>query len=223
MSSTTLATGLSTLALCALGACVVHTGPPPAKSEPTAATPAPTAAPAATATAATPAPAELDADSDDPAPVADPLPKQEPVEDLPATMGTPERLIAGAAEGRPEGLKPGAPAGFWIWQNQAGRWKVRTTTAKALHEFKGRVTGENAPIGPMRPSRAEFKDQVQRSPDGGLVFRFHTKGHVDGFDFMVPGCARFDLKLDTGPTPLRVFVGKAGISPRTNHFVLCPK
>jgi hypothetical protein len=217
--------------------CVVHNNPPGAAPPAAAATPAaaPAAAPAATpaaTTAPTAAPAaapedpnaEIQADSDDPPAVADPLPKQETVEPPPATPGMPEETAAGIADGKPAGLEPGAPAGFWIWKNPAGVWKVRTTTAKKLHEFKGRVKGVQKPIGKVRPSRTEFGDRIKRGTGGEIMFRFHTKGHVDGFDFRAPKdtCIRFDLQLDTGATAKKVHIGKDKVSPKSNHFTICP-
>ena len=218
--------------------CVVHNNPAPAQPAPAAtpaapaATPAAPATPAATTTAAptTPAPAaddpnaEIPADSEDPAPVAAPLPKQQPVEDPPATQGMPEETAAGVAEGKPKGAEPGAPAAFWIWRNAAGVWKLRTTTAKKLHEFRGRVKGVQKPIGKVHPSRTEFGDRIKRGTGGEVVFRFHTMGHIDGFDFRAPKdtCIRFDLQLDSGATAKKVHIGKDSVSPKTNHFTLCP-
>lgn len=215
--------------------CVVHNNPGPAPgatppATPTAApTAAPTTAPTTAPTAApTPAPddpnADIADDAEDVPAVAAPLPKQQPVEDPPATQGMPEETTAGAVEGRPKGLEAGAPAAFWIWRNAAGVWKVRTTTAKKLHEFRGRVKGVQKPIGKVRASRAEFGDRIKRGTGGEVVFRFHTMGHVDGFDFRAPkdSCVRFDLQLDSGATAKKVHIGKDAVSPKTNHFVLCP-
>lgn len=204
--------------------CVVHQGPPPS------AQPAPTAAPAPTPTGTiepAPAPvtndptAEIPADPEDPASVTDALPPQPPMEAPPTTPGAAEELAAGVADGKPAGIEPGSPAAFWIWRNPAGVWKVRTTTAKLPHLFRGRVKGVRSPIGTVRPSRTEFADRVAKAGQE-VHFNFATKGHVDGFDFRVQGCVRFDLQIDGGPAPKKIFVGQGVASPKTNHFILCP-
>ncbi|HMR79322.1 MAG TPA: hypothetical protein PKD61_29650, partial [Polyangiaceae bacterium] len=103
-----------------------------------------------------------------------------------------------------------------------GIWKLRTTTAKNLHQFRGRVKGLRNAIEKVRPSRPEFTDRMAKGTGGEVYFRFHTKGHVDGFDFKVPGCVRFDLQLDQAAQAKKVFIGKGAMSPKSNHFVLCP-
>ncbi len=214
----------------ATASCVVHTQPsqpaPPATAAP-APPPAVTPAPAATAPApaADDANADIPADSEDPAAVADALPPQPAWEEPPNSPGGPETTTAGVADGKPKGVEPGAPAAFWIWRNAAGIWKVRTTTAKKLHEFRGRVKGVKAPIGKVKPTRTEFGDHIHRGTGGEVAFKFATKGHIDGFDFRAPPstCIRFDLQLDTGATAKKVFIGKDSVSPKTNHFVLCNK
>jgi hypothetical protein len=223
-------------------ACVVQQAPPanqaapgaPATTTAPAAAPAPapataTAAPTAT-TPAAPAPvaddpnSDIPSDSEDPAPVTTPLPPQQPLEPPPATPGLAEQMAAGVGEGKPSGMEPGAPAAFWIWRNAAGIWKLRTTTAKKLHEFKGRVKGVQKAIGKVKPSRTELGDRITRGTGGEILFRFTTMGHIDGFDFRAPkdACIRFDLQLDSGATAKRVFVGKGAVSPKTNHFIVCP-
>ena len=103
-------------------------------------------------------------------------------------------------------------------------WKLRTTTGKALREFRGRVKGVQKPIGTVRPSRTEFADRIKRGTGGEVIFRFHTLGHIEGFDFRAPAdaCVRFDLQLDSGATAKKVHIGKASVAPKTNHFTLCP-
>lgn len=228
---------LSILAVISASAfgCVVHSGPPPAQQAP-AATPtttpapatttAPTAAPTATPTtpAADDPNAEIPADTEDPAAVAAPLPQQQPVEAPPVTPGLAEETTAGIVEGKPAGVEPGAPAAFWIWRNAAGVWKLRTTTAKKLHHFRGRVKGVQKAIGVVKPSRTEFGDRIKRGTGGEVIFGFSTMGHIDGFDFRAPKdtCVRFDLQLDSGATAKKVFVGKNSAAPKTSHFILCP-
>ena len=218
------------LGFAATASCTVYTQPKEPAPATAAPAPAPTPAPATTAPAPVTPPADdvnadIPADSEDPAAVADALPTQATWAEPPNTPGTAEATTAGVADGKPKGVEPGAPAGFYIWRNAAGIWKVRTTTAKKLHEFKGRVKGVQAPIGKVKSSRTELGDRIKRGTGGEVVFNFSTKGHIDGFDFRAPAstCVRFDLVLDTGATAKKVFIGKDSVSPKTNHFILCNK
>jgi hypothetical protein len=162
-------------------------------------------------------------EADDPAPVATPLPAQEPLDEPPETT-TPAERLGSIAKGKPAGMDPGAPAAFWIWRADSGVWKVRTTTAKQPHTFRGRVQGVTAPIGAIRASRNELHDRVARAPNGSVFFKFTTNGNVDGFDFRVRdnACVRFDLKLDGGAVPKRIHIGSQQVEPKSNHFELCP-
>jgi hypothetical protein len=154
---------------------------------------------------------------------APPLPAQPAREAPPHSAGRPEHLPPGAAAGRPPGFKPGAPAAFWIWHGPREDWRVRTTTAGAPHVFRGHVHGVTGAIARVHPSRTEFHDRLWQTKEG-WAFVFKTAGHADGFTFVTRdgGCVRFDLLLDGGPHPKRIFVGKGEISPKSNHFVLCP-
>jgi hypothetical protein len=211
--------------------CVVHQHDRPPEGTP--ATPPATTPPAGTT--ATPAPtastppvadpnADIEADSDDPPAGTGALPAQTPVETPPATPGSAEELPPGVQDGKAASLAEGAPAGFWIWQNPTtGVWKLRTTTAKKLHTFKGRIKGVQSPIGKVKPSRTEFGDRIVRGSGGEVIFGFTTNGHIDGFDFRAKDCVRFDLQLDSGATAKKVNIGKDATAPKGNHFKLCPK
>jgi hypothetical protein len=212
--------------------CVVHQHKPPddpATTPPAATAPAPTATPTTTTapTASTPPPADPNADipaeADDPAAGTGALPAQTPVETPPATPGAAEDLAPGVQDGKPTALAEGAAAGFWIWQSPTGVWKFRTTTAKKLHTFRGRIKGVQSPIGKVKPSRAEMNDRIIRGSGGEVIFQFATNGGIDGFDFRAANCVRFDLQLDSGATAKKVNVGKDGVAPKGNHFKLCPK
>jgi len=234
-----LATPFSILALISTAAwgCVVQQGPPPNQQAQTAPPPAapaaaPTAAPAATTPAepAATAPAaedpnaEIPADPEDPAASTVALPQQ-PAFDAPApTPGLAEETAAGIGEGKPSGLQETAGPAFWIWRNAGGIWKVRTTTAKKLHVFRGRAKGVQKPIGVVKASRTELGDRLKRGTGGEVIFSFATMGHVDGFDFRAPkdSCVRFDLQLDSGAAAKKVFIGKNAVAPKGNHFIVCP-
>jgi hypothetical protein len=153
-----------------------------------------------------------------------PPPPQPDYQEPPEATTNPELLPPGVAGGRPPGFRPGAPAGFWIWQGPRGSWLLRTTTTDALHQFRGRISGLTGDIVNVHPLRTEFRDRIRRGSKGAWAFSFATQSHADGFTFMTSdgGCARFDLQLDGTSQPKRVFVGRGELQPRSGHFVVCP-
>jgi len=156
------------------------------------------------------------------APGAPPAGRQ-PVGDPPEPAKGAAELPPGSANGLPRGLNPGAPAAYWIWQDPADGWHLRTTTAGASHQFMGRILAISGDIVGVKPMRTEHRDRV-RYTKRGLVFDFQTQGSIDGIDFRASdnGCVRFNLKIDGGPAPKRVFVGSAGTEPPHAHFMVCP-
>lgn len=149
--------------------------------------------------------------------------KAGPFDVPPWSAGQPEAFAPGVAEGRPAGFRPGAPAGYWIWLGPRGDWRLRTTTANAPHVFRGRIKGMTGAVVNVHPVRTEHRDRVARTNDGWM-FNFRTQGHADGFTFGTQdgGCVRFDLHLDGGPVPKKVFIGQKELQPQAGHFVLCP-
>ena len=135
---------------------------------------------------------------------------QTPFEEPPEYQGRLDQLPPGAAIGRPPGFRPGAPPAYWIWQTPRGGWLLRTTTAGETHLFRGRIAGAPGEIVNVHPQRTEFRDRIRRTRSG-WVFSFTTAGHADGYTFMTRqgDCVRFDLELDGGPKPKKVFVGRA--------------
>jgi hypothetical protein len=75
----------------------------------------------------------------------------------------------------------------------------------------------------VHPVRTEHRDRVAHTAQGWM-FNFRTSGHADGLTFGTQdgGCVRFDLQLDGGPVPKRVFIGAKELQPRSGHFMLCP-
>lgn len=151
------------------------------------------------------------------------LPPQPP-RDLPARSPLrPVSLPNGAAVGRPPGFEPDAPPAYFIWQGPRGGWRLRTTSGDGSHVFSGHISTARGAIADVEPSRLELGDRIWKT-DGGLAFNFRSAGHADGFTFHIPegGCATFDLSLDGGAVPKRVFVGRRQIEPGSGHFVICP-
>ncbi|MBI5537233.1 MAG: hypothetical protein HY898_31215 [Deltaproteobacteria bacterium] len=151
-----------------------------------------------------------------------PAPGRQPVADPPEPAKGAAELPAGSANGLPKGLNPGAPAAYWIWQDPSDGWHLRTTTAGVPHQFMGRILGVSGEI-VGRPMRTEHRDRV-RFTKRGMVFDFQTQGSIDGLDFKASdnGCVRFNLKIDGGPAPKRIFVGSNSLEPPHAHFMVCP-
>ena len=152
------------------------------------------------------------------------LPPQPPTEAPPASTSRAVLLPPGIGTGRPAGFSPGAEAAYWIWQGPRGSWRIRTTTKNMPHVYRGHVHGMTAAIIRVQPSRTEFRDRVWKTGKG-YAFSFKTNGHADGFIFSTRdnGCVRFDLRLDGGPHPKRIHIGKSGHQPPSGHFIVCPK
>jgi hypothetical protein len=184
--------------------------PPPATATATATTPA---------TAATPAPTPTTAPTTAPTTTATTATTDPPEPTEPAMQ-----MKLSVADGRPKGLKEGAPEAFWIWHEDKGKsWHVRTTTKKALHRFTGLVAGEGQPITELHLVKTEHNDKI-RGTSKGIGFDFETQGNEDGFDFKTAGnsCVRFAVKVDGKASPAIINVGATDAHPPHWHFKLCP-
>lgn len=150
---------------------------------------------------------------------------QPPLEPIPVTPGEPAMMPEGAANGRPPRFNPSAPPGYWIWVGPRSGWRLRTTTAGGAHLFRGRIKGATSEVTNVHPSRTEFRDRIRRLADGSWEFSFRTAGHADGLTFVTRdnGCVAFDLQVDGGPQPKRIFVGAGETQPPGNFFMVCPK
>lgn len=149
---------------------------------------------------------------------------QPPKDDPPSTRSKPQQLPPGVGTGRPKSFRPDAPAAYWIWQGPRGHWRVRTTSHDQPHLFRGFIHPVETSLGDIEPSRTEFRDRIWKR-NQSFAFSFKTRSHADGFTFVSEnnGCVRFDLQLDGGPEPKRIFVGAREVQPSSNHFVVCPK
>ena len=146
----------------------------------------------------------------------DPLPPNQPpvVEPPPPATPTPVAVAPNIANGQPPNMKPGAPAAYWIWRDANG-WHLRTTTAKTLQRFNGKIWSD---VTEVKPVRLEMKDRLKASTKW-VIFAFDTGGHMDGFDFRSNGCATFNLQQGGNK---KVFIGSGEVQPANNHFTLCP-
>src|SRR5437016_765173 len=68
-------------------------------------------------------------------------------------------------KGRPRGMGPNAPSGYYIWQDERG-WHLRTTTGSEKHKFSGEITSEGGQISAVKQYREEpaswYKQQGDR-------------------------------------------------------------
>ncbi len=141
-----------------------------------------------------------------------------------APQGPPAAVPQGAANAKPkQDVKPGAELGIFIWRSADGKWHVRSTTKGNVHTFRGVIYGADSPITWYEPHFMEMGDSMAHYGEG-LVFKFETGGHIDGFDFVPDnhGCVRFHITVDEGPLPARIFLGGPGVHPPSDHFVVCP-
>lgn len=219
-------TGLAVLgAIVACGSTTVVQQPP---KDPT---PAPTAAPT-TPPVATPSTPPADTTAAPPATTTAPPattsapPTVAPWQEPPEPKDPPKDHKWAFADGRPAGLKSGAPMAYWLWNGGAADhwWHVRTTTATMKHRFQGWIVGEGKdPIREFKTTKTEHGDRVRVTPKG-IAFDFTTDGHEDGFDFKVAGrhCVRFHLFIDGDAKPAHVNIGKNDAHPAHAHFRLCP-
>ncbi len=154
-----------------------------------------------------------------------PPPPRVVFEVLPDPVAVPPVVLRfDVAAGRPPGLRPGAPLGYWIWHDDwARQWHVRATTRDQLHRFQGTVIGEGGPIVQFDATHADWGDRVRARPNG-IDFDFQTQGEQDGFDFRVAGnhCVRFYMMVDGRPQPGAIHIGGGEARPSSWHFRLCP-
>ncbi len=124
----------------------------------------------------------------------------------------------GTVQGKPETLKPGGRAGYYVWHDSHG-WHLRTTTPqRSPHPFTGTIVS-SGDIKLVHQFRDEGRDTVTVNGDK-LTFKFVTYNGVDGVDFRV-GCTEslgFSLKAFDRLVPAtRIWLGKDGTA-RANPF-----
>jgi hypothetical protein len=224
MNHSILRIALAMAAVAAPAGCTVYNVPPPA-GQPGAPPPAaepPPPAPVATAAPATspvtPAPT--------PAPVttAAPPPSSGGFAETTEPSQAALEMKLSAVEGRPRGLRGGAPPSLWIWKDAKGKgWHVRATAHAEKHRFRGTILGDGGPITQLRSMRAELNDRVRATPRG-VTFDFQTQADEDGFDFVVAGthCVRFYTSVDGRSETGLVTLGATDAHPPHSYFKLCP-
>jgi hypothetical protein len=129
-------------------------------------------------------------------------------------------------KGEPKGFKAGDSVRYAVWHTKAG-WHVRTTTAKKLHQFTGRIFVEGGMFTAVEPHDLEFKGRFGDWWKLGenrkeIVIDFKTDRHIDGINFQVSKeTARvlFNLHIDGKHQRDLIYIGRAGLHPTTDPFV----
>jgi hypothetical protein len=151
-------------------------------------------------------------------------------DDAPAPRPDLEALVANAEGispvGRPENYSLADQARFFIWQDQAG-WHFRTTgPAQRAHGFRGAIRLHGARFQKVIPVGLDNRnDSYQLAPgQREVTFKFATSNKFDGVDFYLDkaasGHVEFEVLLNGGKAPRRIFVGSAAANPKTNHFAV---
>ena len=127
-----------------------------------------------------------------------------------------------SVQGVPVQWHSGARAGDYIWHDANG-WHLRVThVGSRLAVFTGRIVS-GAPMS-VSGVRLEGRDRFALSADKKvLTYRFTNYGHIDGLDIRTEcapwitfGGALNGTKLPVG----RIWIGRAGVHPLQNPFVV---
>jgi hypothetical protein len=139
-------------------------------------------------------------------------------------QGPAVNVAQGAVNGEPkQGVKPNSGLGMHIWRGDDGKWHLRSATDGKLHKFRGTIDGASSPVNWYDAEWMEIGDSMGKRGDG-LVFLFETGGHLDGLTFVPDdhGCVTFHITVDERSQPERIFLGRDGIHPTSDHFTACP-
>ena len=127
--------------------------------------------------------------------------------------------------GMPAGFTTGLSERYAVWYDaKDGYWRVRTTTAKTLHRFHGKVTVHGGTITEVASYHLEEKGKCEdqwKASQAGVVFDFKTDRGIDGIRFKTSKNAKtvqFDLHIDGKSQPTRIFVGAGGQHPATDDL-----
>jgi hypothetical protein len=130
--------------------------------------------------------------------------------------------------GEPKGFKAGESARYAVWVGTKGNWHVRTTTAKKLHHFTGKIYVEGGVFTGVEPHDLEYKSKFGdwwrlSEKRHEIVIDFKTDRGIDGINFQVSKEAKFvyfNLHIDGKHHKNQIFVGRAGQHPDRDPFAL---
>jgi hypothetical protein len=138
-----------------------------------------------------------------------------------AFSGTSAYAWSDVLEGRPDGLRDDAPAGYYIWHNEHGL-HLYTTGGGPAHHFTGTLTTDGTFRG-ITLMRGEQVDSYTDDGGNSLAIDFTSWGHFDGVNFHIEGGTQvtFDLQMDGQPIPVEMInLGNAQWHPDSNLFTI---
>ena len=104
--------------------------------------------------------------------------------------------------------------GYFLYRDANGRFHLRVTTVSNddVNLYRGTVRAEDGIVKTKHIFLGDPGDFVQRVTAKRLDFRFLTKGHVDGFDWIVGGAGKpknmtFTLRMGDVPAAPSVSLG----------------
>jgi hypothetical protein len=149
----------------------------------------------------------------------------EPVQSQPVKGG--QQVQNFDPNGQPKGFKEGDSKRIAVWHGKKG-WHIRTTTAKTLHHFTGKIVVEGGVFEGVEPHHLEDKGRFAdwwklTAKDHEIVIDFKTDRGIDGINFQLSKDAkliRFNLHIDGKHHKDLIFIGGGGIHPDHDPFVL---
>ena len=125
-------------------------------------------------------------------------------------------------KGRPKGMGPNAPSGYFIWQDERG-WHLRATTENQKHRFNGEVINDGGQISAVKQYREESASWFKQ--DGNrITIDLATDKNIDGIDFQsTGGSLTFRLRIDDREEPAAIHVGTNGDNPSGVPFTISVK
>lgn len=143
--------------------------------------------------------------------------------DLPTLLSRTEGVNV---EGRPNNYELAEQARFYVWHDGDG-WHVRTVgPPKIANGFRGTIRLHGTKFLKITPVGLDKRnDEASLSPGKDeFTFKFVTSNKFDGVDFnldKVEGASiEFEVLLNGGKAPKRVFIGGKAANPKTNHFAI---
>ena len=124
-------------------------------------------------------------------------------------------------QGKPEGYKAGETQRYAVWHDEDG-WHLRTTTAKNMHQFHGKIVVKGGKCDDVKLVKGEKSDHFRVGPEKHVIeFDFKTDEAEDGIDFRTTkdsDTITWELKIDGEEKPGHVFVGHKAAHPHEMPF-----
>lgn len=132
-----------------------------------------------------------------------------------------------AFDGRPDGLRAGLTARYWVWTD-AGGLHLRWTTSGERRRFAGTLSADDgtapSPVVAVSDAGQAAAPRIQRGEAGAVSFEAWCQGGIAGLDLPPPSSRlTLALSLDGLPAPLHALhLGAGLIHPRRNPLKLLP-